>query len=76
MEYARQDQQPVYGFGPGERPQRAVAEFSFVARAEEIDVQTLRRQKSLVFKFPSVDPTEPREFRIKRMGAEVKAGVT
>ena len=50
--------------------------FFFVVLPEEIDVKILRRQKRLAFSFPSLDPTEPREFRVKRMGEELKAGVT
>ena len=74
MEFARKGEQPVYDLGPGERPQRAIQEFTAVARQEKITLVFAQRSKSLVLLFPEVEESKKVPFRVKRDGDTLSEG--
>ena len=76
MEYARKGDRPVYDLGPGERHQRAIQEFSTVAKAESIGLSFIKRNKSLVLLFPDVEEakSEAVVYRVKRGEQVIEEG--
>ncbi len=52
-----------WDFGPGERPQKIMAEFAFVAKKEGIEVKLVKRAQHFRFFFPPVEEDEVRPVR-------------
>lgn len=72
-ESSDQGKDVFWDYGPGERPQKIIAEFRCVAKRESIPVKTTNLGSSLKMSFPHSVPNQT--IRVRAKSGDIKARV-